>query len=88
MKRNEIEKAAKEYADRKWVIGDRAVNEDGFRAGVAWVKGSYLADAIEALEDIRREAHYAPKPCYVYMADRAIKTLEELNEFDAEVDKN
>jgi len=41
MKRAEIEKAAKQYADKKWVLRQRAVNKDGFKAGVEWAMKIY-----------------------------------------------
>lgn len=41
MKREEIEKAAKKYAEKKWVLGQRAVNKDGFKAGVEWTMKIY-----------------------------------------------
>lgn len=37
IKQEIIDEAATEYAEKKWVVGQRAVNKDGFKAGVRWV---------------------------------------------------
>ena len=34
---NAFEKARKEHAEKKWVIGQRAVYKDGFKDGVMWI---------------------------------------------------
>ncbi len=38
----DADKAGEEYARKKWVVGQIAVNMDGFRAGVRWLESQLV----------------------------------------------